>query len=208
MNFLINNYPLILLVIILLNIFLSERKKVSNIFKSTFDFIYLRKLHRYAHSKFEFLDLKEIHAFKFCLFAGTYMLAYALFSLHYFGLTPLHNRFSMSLFDEKPGFNTLYQIKDDIPKNASVSVPSDIGVLLCERENVYLFPIVKGAEYIVFDINHRNADEYWALSQIIDVLKTNQYGIFKKRGRFVILKKGLPLDGVADLMNEIRQRSN
>ncbi|MBU1627804.1 hypothetical protein KKB18_10585 [bacterium] len=175
--------------------------------RSYLNYLYIKKLHKFPLSYRGEIELEDKYGSKFGLFFGTYFIAYALFALLYFGQTPFHQRFNLKIYNPKPGFETLYKIKEDIPPEASVSVPSDIGVLLCERNTVYLFPKVNNAEYIVFDMNHVGADEYWALFQVVDILKNGMYGIFKKRGRFVILKRGLPLDGVEELINEINSRS-
>jgi hypothetical protein len=208
MNYFIKHYPLILLVIILVNIILACRKETSSFLRSITNFLYLKKFQRYIPVTRGAVDIEGKYAARFGLFAGSYLLVFAIFSLHYFGYTPFNHRFTMNHYKPKPGFETLYQIKEDIPKDASVSVPSDIGVLLCERIKVYLFPNIKDAEYIVFDINHENAHDYWDLRQVAEVLKTGEYGIYKKRGRFVILKKGISLDGVDEMINKIRKRSH
>jgi len=207
MDSVIKYYPVILLIIIIINIIIAERSKAASILRSAFNSIYIRKTGKLAYEKFDVIDNEDTHASRFDLFASVYLLVFSIFALHYFGVTPLHNRFSINNYREKPGFHALYQIKKDIPDNASVSVPSDIGVLLCEREKVYLFPTVKDAEYIVFDLHHRNADDYWDLKQVIKVLEKKQFGLYKKRGRFVILKKGLPLDGVNELIDLIIKRT-
>jgi len=208
MKLLIDNYPLILLLIIFVCIFYSRRKDVVASASSLMGFLYLKKFQKFSPVVRSGFDLEKRYINRFTLFAGTYILVFSFFSLHFFGQTPFNYRFSMKFFEPKRGFDILYKIKEDIPKSASVSVPSDIGVLLCEREKVYLFPTVKDAAYIVFDLNHRDADDYWDLNQVVNVLNTGKYGIFKKRGRFIILKKGAPLNGVDRLIKAIRKRIN
>lgn len=197
-----------MLILIVINIIIANRRSLKGVFPT------LGRLHfidRFPAIRpevgFGIFNDKEIAKTKFNLFAAVYMVVFSIFSLHYFGQTPIHYRFDLSAFKPKPGFDVLYKLVDEIPEKASVSVPSDIGVLFCERMKAYLFPNIGDADYIVFDRYHRDGDDYWDLNQVIAVLKTGKYGIFKETGRFVVLKKDHPTTGVDKLVEELVPRA-
>jgi hypothetical protein len=205
MNFLINNYPIFLLMIIFINLVIVYRSSIKETYQKL---IYFGRLQRFSQSSGFGLSVEnERSETRFNILAGSFIIVFALSSLHFFGQTPLHYRFDLITFQPKTGFEALYALKKEIPESASLSVPSDVGTLLCERMNVYLFPNINNADYIVFDIYHRNGDDYWDLNQIINVLNSGKYGIYKIIGRFGILKKGHPTLGVDKLIQDLSSRA-
>ena len=85
-----------------------------------------------------------------------------------------------------------------IPRGASASAMSDLVPHLSARETIYLFPIVNGADYIVFDSDPRA--NFWpfegpsarldAISSLIPYVKTGEYGLHENQDGCVLLKRG------------------
>jgi hypothetical protein len=85
-----------------------------------------------------------------------------------------------------------------VPAGASVSTLSDLVPHLSAREEIYLFPTMGGAEYILFDTD--TSANYWpiitrdarsdAARVMLDVLDSGQYGLIKEEDGVLLLRKG------------------
>jgi uncharacterized membrane protein len=93
-----------------------------------------------------------------------------------------------------------------IPRGASASAMSDLVPHLSARETIYLFPIVNGADYIVFDSDPRA--NFWpfegsnarldAISSLIPYLTTGEYGLAGAGGAVALQDGCVLLKGGAD----------
>lgn len=85
-----------------------------------------------------------------------------------------------------------------VPADASVSAMSDLVPHLASRQAVYLFPIVNGAEYIVFDPDP--AANFWpfidlgarteAAQELAPYLLSNEYGLWQAADGALLLRRG------------------
>ena len=85
-----------------------------------------------------------------------------------------------------------------IPRNASVSAMSDLAPHLSSRDEIYLFPIVKDAEYIAFDADP--AANFWpfieqdgrldAIRNLAPYIVSGEYGLVRDQEGCLILQRG------------------
>jgi uncharacterized membrane protein len=90
-----------------------------------------------------------------------------------------------------------------IPRDASVSTLSDLLPHLSNRENVYLFPAVNDADYILFDADTRA--NFWpfvsrnarheATLALAPHLQTGEYGVARAADGYLLLKRGYDTTG-------------
>ncbi len=85
-----------------------------------------------------------------------------------------------------------------IPRHASVSAMSDLAPHLSSRDEIYLFPIVKDAEYIAFDADP--AANFWpfieqdgrldAIRNLAPYIVSGEYGLVREQEGCLILQRG------------------
>ncbi len=85
-----------------------------------------------------------------------------------------------------------------IPRDASVSAMSDLAPHLSSRSEIYLFPIVKDAEYIAFDADP--AANFWpfieqdgrldAIRELAPYIVSGEYGLVREQEGCLILGRG------------------
>lgn len=85
-----------------------------------------------------------------------------------------------------------------IPRNASVSAMSDLVPHLSSRRDIYLFPIVNGAEYLAFDADP--GANFWpfieqdgrldAIRELAPYVLSGEYGLVREQDGCLILQRG------------------
>jgi uncharacterized membrane protein len=86
----------------------------------------------------------------------------------------------------------------DVPQSVSVSTTSDLLPHVSGRKDIYLFPIVNGADYIVFDADP--TANFWpfvewnarnqAIGRLVPLVVSGEYGLVTSRGGCLVLKRG------------------
>lgn len=88
----------------------------------------------------------------------------------------------------------LNNILKKIPSNASVASMENIVPHLTQRKEVWLFPVINNAEYVLFNISE--TANYWPIGRLgtHDLLKNlllkKEYGVLDFTGTYVLLKRG------------------
>lgn len=86
----------------------------------------------------------------------------------------------------------------EVPPDASVSTLSDIVPHLSNRDEIFLFPVVAGADYILFDsavdgnfypLTSRDARSE-AIATLIPYITEGEYGLVRSEDGIVLLKRG------------------
>ena len=92
----------------------------------------------------------------------------------------------------------LHELIEMIPPRASVNAMSDLVPHVSAREQVYLFPDVYSAEYILFDSDARA--NFWpyrsidargeAIATMLPYLESGEYGVVQEKDRAFLFKRG------------------
>jgi uncharacterized membrane protein len=101
-------------------------------------------------------------------------------------------------FYQKPTYaQNINEIIKFIPPDASVSAHDPIFSHLSHRNEIYRFPDISGAEYIVFDIELAKAGALGPTTglafkqKLNDLIQSHEYGLKKVKGTTVLLQKNI-----------------
>ena len=102
-------------------------------------------------------------------------------------------------------------VQTAIPRNAAVSAMSDLVPHLSARKDIYLFPIVKDAEYILFDTDSRA--NFWpyegpkaqseAIAALLPYVASGAYGIVEWKDGVILLQKGSGSDDTGAAVSQV-----
>lgn len=96
-----------------------------------------------------------------------YLATIGFMGTYYLGASPLARGFDASKYEYTQKHRELDRIVASIPKDASVMAQSKITPHLSQRRNIYFFPLVEAADYIILDVG----------SEIIPLRRMEDYRI-------------------------------
>jgi uncharacterized membrane protein len=116
----------------------------------------------------------------------------------YHGYLPFSSDFYLAPRDQKAA--AAEAITAQIPQQAIVSTDRVPGPHLSQRESLYLYPALHGAEYVVVDASYRDSpfpprDRYEAIQAM---LASGEYGVAGGRFGYLLLQRGLDQQAIPD----------
>lgn len=110
--------------------------------------------------------------------------------------SPLKNLFNVQFWQEQPWMSDTRFIISQVPKDASLQSQNNLLPHLSHRKEVYILPIVRGAEYLVVDL-HPGQDNWnfytdnlkIAKDKFADLVVSGQYKVTVSAGDAYLLKK-------------------
>ena len=105
---------------------------------------------------------------------------------------------------------TLANILNEIPPSASVASTVNIVPHLTERKEIWLFPAINNAEYVLFEISEQA--DYWPAGYIntfkllTNLLENKEYGILAATENYILLKKGYDISKNTNTLIRMKER--
>jgi hypothetical protein len=107
---------------------------------------------------------------------------------------PIHSLFKTSLYHQTEWMENNSEIIRQIPPNASVAAQNNLFPHLSQRKDIFLFPELGDAEYVVFDFSdgpnkYSPSDRESLLKLSANLLESNLYRLKQKNGEAVLLQR-------------------
>ncbi|MFQ6015954.1 MAG: DUF2079 domain-containing protein [Anaerolineae bacterium] len=141
---------------------------------------------------------------------AAFMLLNTLLVDFHFSPFPLGKQFRPANFRQITSHErNLQEVLSLVPANAAVSAQSDIFPHLSHRRDIYLFPSLGDAEYVVVDLDASSEktplgfhDFYWWVDRL---LEDERFGVRTFVNGVLLLQRGLPGHNIQQVREEIEQ---